>query len=371
MIKKIVLTGGPGSGKTTVVGEIVKTFEPQGVKVIFVDETATYFILKGIKPFGDGSIDIVDFQEIVMRMQLAKEEVFDRVAELYQNQDVLIIYDRGTLDNRAYLRSEKEFEDVLVRIMGVSNIAELMDKYDAVINLVGRKDFYTTENNAARSEDPDKALALGDATLKSWLGHKNIKIVEPKDRMEDKVNEVLNIINELLNKKQIKRQQKYLVDLKKTNLDYIKTNGRVAKIEQAYLMSEDNVEKRIRKIEIDGSNTYSFTIYKLDEKGNKSLVSEKVIDEKMYESLIGFKVDNSKVIHKERCYFSYGGEYLYLDLFDGDADLGIMETNVFLGDEILIPEFVHVIDIVTGKEEYSNRAIAIEKDKIRKELKND
>ena len=61
MEKRIVLTGGPGSGKTTVLNSIVNIYSSLGVKVIVVSETATEIINSGIKPFGDDKIDLLDF----------------------------------------------------------------------------------------------------------------------------------------------------------------------------------------------------------------------------------------------------------------------------------------------------------------------
>ena len=44
MIKRIVLTGGPSSGKTSVLEKIEQIYSAQGYRVILVDETATYEI---------------------------------------------------------------------------------------------------------------------------------------------------------------------------------------------------------------------------------------------------------------------------------------------------------------------------------------
>ena len=63
----------------------------------------------------------------------------------------IIVYDRGLIDNSAYVK-QKEFEIVLSRVNGAKNFIELMNKYDLVINLVGKSTFYTTENNKARNE---------------------------------------------------------------------------------------------------------------------------------------------------------------------------------------------------------------------------
>ena len=65
MVKKIVLTGGPGSGKTSVLEYINKIYSGEGYKVVIVSETATDLMNSGIT-FKDGTISLLDFQELVM-----------------------------------------------------------------------------------------------------------------------------------------------------------------------------------------------------------------------------------------------------------------------------------------------------------------
>lgn len=364
MVKKIVLTGGPGSGKTTVLDKIKQVYESQGIKVLIVSETATELINGGIS-FLDETISLIDFQEMVLRLQLAKEDLVDRVIELSKKEDILVIYDRGTIDNTAYINKE-EFEEVLTRLNHVKTFSELLNKYDLVINLVGREDFYTTANNAARSEGVNEALALGEKTLNSWVGHQRVRIVQPKDTMEEKINEVLNIINDLLDKKQVKRQEKYSVDLKETNLQYIREHGKEAIIEQTYLQSEPGIEKRLRKVTFNDSVSYLFSVYKYLANGEKVIVFEKQVDKKIYDSLLEFKDDRYDTIHKTRYYFTYNGEYFYLDIFANNNDIGVLEINVLKDEVVMIPEFVAAIDNVTRDESYYNKVIAL---KERKELK--
>lgn len=359
MIKRIVLTGGPGTGKTTVLEKISQVYTPLGYKVIVIDETATYFILKGIKPFGDDAIDLVDFQELVMRMQLAKEDIFNRAAEMMgEDAKVIIVYDRGTIDNTAYIDSV-QFEEVMSRLNNVKSFAELFANYDLVINLVGREDFYTTMNNAARSEEVNTALELGNHTLKSWIGHPQIKIVLPKDTMDEKIREVLNIINELLCEKQVKKQEKYSVNLEKTNLDQIVKNGKMKHIVQTYLQSDENVEKRIRKVEFNNCISYYFSVYKIMEDGIRVIVSEKSIDEKVYQELLDFKDSRYESIIKKRYYFVEGGQYFSLDIFDNATDIGVLEINVSNNEEVCLPNYVGVIERVTNNKDYYNKNMAL------------
>lgn len=359
MVHRIVLTGGPSSGKTTVLEKIKSIYSAQGIRVFVIEETATYLINKGIRPFGEGAIDLVDFQELVMRLQLAKEDIIDRAIKMSPEQETIVVYDRGTIDNSAYVNKE-QFEEVLARLNYVKSFQELMNKYNLVINLVGASNFYTTENNEARSESSDEAIRLGEVTLKAWMGHPKIKIVLPKETMNEKISEVLNIINEEISRLQVKRQEKYLVDLSKTDIGRIKDNGRVKSIEQAYLDSDDNIEKRIRKVTFNGCTSYLLSVYKIKSDGTKIIVSEKPIDEKSYNMLLDFKKKGTSVIEKQRYYFTHNGEYFYLDIFKDNQATGILEVNVLEHEQITLPDFVQVIETVTGKEEYYNRTIAVQ-----------
>jgi len=357
MIKKIVLTGGPSSGKTSVLEKIEQIYSAQGYRVILVDETATYLINKGIKPFGEGKIDLVDFQELVMKMQLAKEDVIERAAQMMDDDKIIIVYDRGAIDNRAYI-NEEEFKDVLTRLNNVVTIKDLMDKYDLVINLVGCKEFYTTDNNAARSEDSDSAMKLGDVTLRSWLGHKNIRIVYPKETLAEKIQEVLNIINGVLNEKEVIDQEKYLIDLKNSDIASVISNSTMFDIVQTYLMSVEGEERRLRKVTLGDDVSYYYSVFRVGSGGKKTIVSEKKIERGIYESLLEFRDKSREDIVKKRYYFVSEGEYLHLDVFDGDNEIGMLEINVNRGFRTHIPNELKVIDIVSGNSAYSNRNLA-------------
>ena len=357
MIKKIVLTGGPGSGKTTVTNRIKKNFSEEGYRVIIVDETASYLINMGIRPFGDDAMNMLDFQEIVLKTQLAKEAIVDRSLDLMDDKNTIIIYDRGALDNRAYVDYD-EFQQVLTRLNNVPTISQLMNKYDLVINLVSSSDFYSIKNNPARSESVDHALDLGDKTLSSWMGHNNIKIVLPKASVEEKVAEVLNIINRTLDEKSIRKQEKYLVRL--DNLDFSLSHS-FKEIEQIYLESNVNMEKRIRKSVFNGAITYTYTVYRRDINGNKILESEEEIDERDYNRLIDFKDEERDAIYKTRYYFTENGKYFYIDKFSDNDNVGILEINVLEGEALKLPSFVTIIDRVSGDVEYSNKTLAYKK----------
>ena len=355
MIKKVVLTGGPGSGKTTVIESIKANFSNQ-YKVIVVDETASYLINMGIRPFGEGSVPLIDFQELVLMTQLSKEEMVERALDFLPDDDILIIFDRGLLDNCAYI-SEEEFQEILGRLPKKYTINEFMERYDLILNLVSRRDFYTLDNNPARSEAVDEALQLGDRTLNAWIGHNNLKIVYPKDDIRDKIREVLNYIHEILDEKEVRRQEKFVVSLESSDLRKVEAISKCGDIVQTYLESDENIEKRLRKITMGGVTTFQYTIFSVLEDGRKVKVSDESLSEKMYEKLLEFKDKDREPIQKRRYYFPYEDEYFTLDIMDG---YGILEINM-VRDKISFPPFLDVLENVAHNSDFQNKNISKKK----------
>lgn len=230
MVKKVVLTGGPCTGKTTVLRSIKDYYTRNGFRVIVVSETATELINDGIKCFGiDKLVDVVDYQEMVLKLQLQKEDIVDSVVSLHENEDILVVYDRGTLDGEAYI-NEAEFAKVIKRVNPKLTSNDLLARYDMVLVLIGDKSFYTLETNSARKESAEEALDIGKKTLMSWIEHDNLKLVFPKETMEEKTNEVIDDIRKVFDQRKYNRS--YVVNLENSNLDAILANARIRDYEE-------------------------------------------------------------------------------------------------------------------------------------------
>ena len=150
-ISKIVLTGGPCAGKTTALTWIHNYFTERGYSVIFVPETATELISNGVAPWTCGTN--YDYQTCQIKLQKIKEEIFEAGARTMKNDKILIVCDRGVLDNKAYMKPV-EFKQLL-KELGTNETKE-RDSYDAVFHLVsaakGKEEVYTLSNNKARTE---------------------------------------------------------------------------------------------------------------------------------------------------------------------------------------------------------------------------
>ena len=107
-------------------------------------------------------------------MQMDLEDYFKKIASI-QKKSVLILSDRGVMDNTAYCSAE--VEQKIYESTGWTK-EEIRDKrYHMVIHLVtaadGAEKFYTLENNAARTETPDVAKMLDKMTQGVWNAHPN------------------------------------------------------------------------------------------------------------------------------------------------------------------------------------------------------
>lgn len=196
-ISKIVITGGPCAGKTTAMGRIQSHFTGLGYTVLFVPETATELITGGVAPWTCGTN--LDFQKCQMTLQLEKERIFAWGGASMPTEKLLLVCDRGAMDNKVYM-TEDDFACVLETVGCTAE--ELMRRYDAVFHLVtaakGAPDFYTTDNNAARTETPEQAAELDEKLLAAWTGHPHLYVIDNSTDFENKLQRLLAQISAFL-----------------------------------------------------------------------------------------------------------------------------------------------------------------------------
>ena len=189
-IRKIVITGGPCAGKTTALSWIQNEFTKRGYRVLFIPETATELISGGVAPWTCGSN--ADYQEGQVHLQLEKEGVFEKAAATMDADKILIICDRGVLDNKAYM-NDGEWTEVLNRL-GLNEIS-LRDTYDAVFHLVtaakGAQEAYTLANNVARYETVEQACEMDDRLIAAWTGHPHLRIIDNSTDFQKKLERLI------------------------------------------------------------------------------------------------------------------------------------------------------------------------------------
>ena len=199
-ITKIVLTGGPAAGKTTLISRILHEFKQEdGWRVITIPETATELISGfGIRPFG-GCMSMLAFQDFVVADQIHKEKLALEAAQVVDEENILIIYDRALMDDKAYI-SDEEFAQVIARFDGRTESGVLAN-YDAVLHLVTcakGAEFAYNLGNTARTESLESAREMDDRTLRAWSGHPNLHIIDNSVNFEEKMNRAIREIYRIL-----------------------------------------------------------------------------------------------------------------------------------------------------------------------------
>ncbi len=357
-ITKIVITGGPCAGKTTALSWIQNAFTQAGYAVLFVPETATELIGGGVAPWTCGTN--ADYQKCQVRLQMEKERIFHRAAMTMPREKILIVCDRGVLDNKAYM-TDLEFMEVL-RDVGGSEV-ELRDGYDAVFHLVtaakGALHAYTLANNAARTETPEQAAALDDKLIAAWTGHPHLRILDNTTDFETKMKRLVAEIFSFLGEPEpLEIERKFLI--RYPDLAWLERQPSCQRIEiiQTYLNAPQGQEIRVRQRGIDGSFVYYKTIKK-PVSGLKRVELEQRLTKEEYLTLLMDADVTKRQIRKTRYCLTYDNQYFEIDVYPFWQDQAIVEIE--LSDEtagIRFPAQLEVIKEVTEDPSYKNAALA-------------
>ena len=357
-ITKIVITGGPSAGKTTGLSWIQNEFTKRGYKVLFVPETATELITGGVAPWTCGTN--LDYQRCQMKLQMEKEKVFEQAAASMTDEKILIVCDRGAMDNRAYMTAE-EFQIILKELEKTE--IELRDSYHAVFHMVtaakGAEEFYTTENNAARKENISEAAALDDKLIAAWTGHPHLRVINNNTDFEQKLIKLISEIRSFLGEPEpMEIERKFLILYPDLNLLEKMQTCRKVFLSQTYLNTPDEGNFRVRQRGAGEQAVYIKTIKrKINEM--KRIETEEKISEEEYCRYISMKEYSLGTISKYRYCIAWGSTYYELDVFPFWDKLALLEIELLSEEEeYTIPDFVTVLREVTMEKAFRNLALA-------------
>lgn len=197
-IVRMVLTGGPCAGKTSAIDRLKSALEAKGWAVLVIGETATELISGGVAPWTLESN--LAYQSCQLALQIEKERIFSlAAAQMKGAEGILILCDRGCMDNRAYM-TEEEFAAALLTLGETEET--LLARYDGIFHLVtaakGAECFYTLANNAARTETAEAAALLDDRLLLAWQGHPCHRVIDNSTDFEGKLCRLVLAVEEAL-----------------------------------------------------------------------------------------------------------------------------------------------------------------------------
>ena len=359
-ITRIVLTGGPAAGKTTLISRILNEFKQEaGWRVITIPESATDLISGfGIKPFG-GCMSMLQFPDFVIADQLHKEQLALKAAEVVDEENVLIIYDRALMDDKAYITDE-EFAQVLARFDGRTE-ADVLECYDAVLHLVTcakGAEFAYNLGNAARTENIEFAREMDDRTLRAWSGHPNLCIIDNSVNFEDKLNRAMREIYRVLGEPApMAGKHKYLIEMPDVEDIARRYNVVTLDMMQTYLTpTKPNVERRLRLQKNGGEYLYFYT-EKHDMPDGSKWATERPISEKQYVHLLMESDFQMHSVRKVKYRFIHEGHRMEIDVYPFSDTRAVLFAYSDAGQAALPPE-IRVIREVTGDPAYKNRQLA-------------
>lgn len=357
-ITKIVITGGPCAGKTTGMSWIQNAFTDRGYTVLFVPETATELISGGVAPWTCSSNE--EYQKCQLRLQQEKEKVFEYAAKTMDSEKILIVCDRGALDNKAYM-TDAEFA-LALNYIGANEV-ELRDGYDAVFHLVtaakGAQEFYTTANNTARTETVEEAAKLDDKLIAAWTGHPHLRIIDNTQGFEEKMKHLIAEIASFLGEPEpYEIERKFLIEYPDIELLEMLPNCEKIEIIQTYLKTDNGDEVRIRQRGSKGNYIY-FETCKKTVSGLKRVEIERRLTKDEYLERLMDADPTKRPIRKDRYCLADGNQYFEIDTYPFWTDKAIVEIELSdPNEDIRFPKILKMIREVTKDDSFKNSSLA-------------
>jgi predicted ATPase len=185
---RIVLTGGPGGGKTTAADLFRREI---GEKVVIVPETATMLFSGGFPRVGQPKARAAT-QQAIFHAQVALEDI---QRALYP--DRVLLCDRGTIDGAAFWPPEAP--QGFFETMGTTLEEELV-RYDAVIFFESAAvgDMSIEGGNPTRTESNEQARQLDIRLRALWSKHPNFHFIPHSESFFAKLRDGLEQLQRIV-----------------------------------------------------------------------------------------------------------------------------------------------------------------------------
>ena len=358
-ITKIVLTGGPAAGKTTLVSRVLQEFKQEdGWRVITIPETATELISGfGIKPF-DNCMSMLQFQDFVVGDQIHKEKLALDAAQLVPEDNILILYDRALMDDKAYV-SDEEFAQVIARFDGRTE-ERVLANYDMVLHLItcakGAEFAYDLGNNA-RTESIEFAREMDDRTLRAWSAHPNLRIIDNDANFNNKIERALREIYRAVGEVEpMAQKRKYLIAMPDMAAFSHKYRAAAIDMTQTYLaLTNPNIERRVRMQKSGAETLYFYTEKHRMENGEK-WDTERPISQKQYEKYLLERDTALSPVRKTKYRFVFADRRCEIDVYPFSAEKAVLFQ--YGQSSAALPEEITVLREVTEDADYKNRKLA-------------
>ncbi len=356
----IAVPGGPLSGKDGCKPFIVQKFGDLGYLPFYTTESATLHMSSNLKP---SNLPLKTFQRGVILTTVHLEDAAKRAAFESNHPLPLVLCNRGVPDCEPYSPNGL-YEEILSEV-NLDPIEARDRRYKAAIFLrslaYDRPDLYDQlkHNNPHRLEDVDQARVMDEATLKAWVGHPHLRVIDNSTDWAGKLKRIEQEICAVLGiPVPIEDERKFLC----APVDFasLPVFAQKIDIDQAYLFSADpKATPRVRQRGQYGKYVYFHTVKKEIVVG-KNIEYEKFITADQYRWSLDFILPNTRIVKKHRHCFVYENQYFELDCIPlGNHIVYLLEIELTdRAQKLVLPPFLNIEREVTSDRNYTNRAFA-------------
>jgi CYTH domain-containing protein/predicted ATPase len=376
-IREIVLTGGPCAGKSTALDFLRRELPQHGWTVLAVPEAATTLIMGGLGPMEELADHPSDMYASAQRHMFGMQRdlrnrflaIANDMVRTGWSDKVVVLYDRAELDTSHYIDAEtfKSFCSDLDLSIG-----QVMAQYDGVVHLVtaadGAADGYTLDNNPARRETAEQAVAADRGVLRAWLGHHRLVQIPNRADFNTKLDDLGRTVLAMLSSSGLERERKWI--LSGPPPVEVLADAEPVRIVQHYFADVTGQEVRVRARTVRGHTTHFLTVKRPTDDPAVRVEDETVIEEDRYHELRRTMTPVGRV-QKTRWVVSHGHDLWEIDHFDelpgsstplleGHPD-GVWLAELELhhtGQDAAIPSWLPVLREATGSTAWSNRSLA-------------
>lgn len=193
-IFKLVLTGGPSGGKSSILEAVKRELRYSNLKVIALNETSTELVLAGYF-WKQESINLEAFHQAVFKLQYQKELIHQDLIKTLPNEKILVICDRGLMDSKVYMKDDS-FNNLLKSQFLTER--QIVDSYDMVVHLETSLEVHSKEysfpSEEAKQASIYQAKELDKKIQAAWSKNKKHYIVKAQDSYEKKEQKALELI---------------------------------------------------------------------------------------------------------------------------------------------------------------------------------
>jgi nicotinamide riboside kinase len=186
---KIVLTGGPSGGKTT----LAQTLQKELTSHVTVIPEAASIVFGGGWPRRKSLIGVQHQQKAIYFLQRELESLL-----WHENQDRLLICDRGSLDGVAYWPGPGSGTDFF-QAVGTTLEREIR-RYDWVIHLDTAPASFYDVSNPLRNENFEEAWRLNESIKEAWNSHPQRFVIENREGAQflEKLQRALFVVERII-----------------------------------------------------------------------------------------------------------------------------------------------------------------------------